>query len=102
MFAELPPVKSYSAFNVFFGSTTNAIKGQSLSQKLPACQQPNCLYDKLAAPSKLEEADFDVEEFLGILPEVPDKKPEVTCEPGEIVVELRIGEKFAGGGGVVV
>ncbi len=38
----------------------------------------------------------------GILAEVADEEGEVAREAGEIVVELRIGEKFAGGAGVVV
>src|SRR5271168_5344357 len=53
-----------------------------------------------AAP--LEYRNLDVQEFFRILPEIADQKPQISRKPSEIIVELRIGEKFSGRGGVVV
>src|ERR1051325_4669085 len=50
----------------------------------------------------LEDADFDAQEFFGILTEVADEQTQVASEAGEIVIKLWVGEELARGGGVVV
>jgi len=51
---------------------------------------------------RLEEADFDAEELLGVLAEVADKETKIAGEAGKVVVEFGIGEEFASSGSVVV
>ena len=43
-------------------------------------------------PEGLEDGDFEVEEFFGILAEVADQETQVAGEAAEIVVELRVGK----------
>jgi hypothetical protein len=44
---------------------------------------------------RLENADFDVQEFLGIFAEIRDQQAHVARKAGHIVVEGRIGEELA-------
>ena len=44
-----------------------------------------------------EERELDAQEFLGVFAEFGDQGAHVASEAGEVVVELGIREKFAGG-----
>src|SRR5713101_6445760 len=46
-------------------------------------------------PPHLEKTDLDVQELLRILPEIPDQQPHVPGQSRQVVVQLRVGEKFA-------
>src|SRR5258708_9298085 len=48
-----------------------------------------------AYPAHLEKRDLDVQELLRILPEIPDQQPHVPGQSRQVVVQLRVGEKFA-------
>ena len=49
-----------------------------------------------------KERDLDVQEFLRILPEIPDKQPHVSGQLRKIVVQLRVGKHFAGRGRIFI
>ena len=43
-----------------------------------------------------------MEKLFRVLTEIADEEPQVAGQPGQVVVQLRVGEKFARRGGVVV
>ena len=50
----------------------------------------------------LENRHLNAQEFLRILAEITDQQPQIARQPGQVVVKLGIGEKFASRCGVVV
>src|SRR5260370_18075260 len=54
-----------------------------------------------AYAAHLEKRDLDVQELLRILPEIPDQQPHVPGQSRQVVVQLRVREKFARRGRVV-
>src|ERR1700737_3492094 len=48
-----------------------------------------------AYAAHLKKRDLDVQELLRILPEIPDQQPPVPGQSRQVVVQLRVGEKFA-------
>src|SRR5882762_6799642 len=47
-----------------------------------------------AAASHLENRDFNVQKLLRVLPEIPHQQPHVSRQTRQVVVQLRVGEKF--------
>src|SRR5215813_8433599 len=75
-----------------------------LNRSRPVQESRLCdlVIDIETAQKNLEDGNLEAQEFFRILAEVADQQAKVAGETGQVVVELWIGEKFAGCGCVVV